>query len=359
MKLSVLKAENFRNFTELSLDLGQYLNVITGDNGSGKTTFLEMIYCLARGSSFRTHLKYPLIRSHQKDCTVFGSFVAENFSTHVGFKKLLNGKTQIQLGVDKKEYSARELAQTIPVQLFDPECHAFFNEGPKMRRKFMAWGLFHLNFQFIDCWDGYQKVLRQRNVALMQKKSPLEIQSWDIEMAKLGEQLSQLQMDYIHQLIELSQPLIDELVGISSLHLHYYSGWDQGKMLLSALKESFNKDYQYGYTTLGPHRCDFFLKIDGVPVEKILSRGEQKRLILTLYLTQGQLLTQRTQKHCILLLDDVLSELDQLHQRKVLTILDRLRTQTFLTSLDETLFKTISLSSITRHIRLNQGIIVN
>jgi DNA replication and repair protein RecF len=338
MRLLRLKGTSFRNIQSLDVTFNPHCNVIYGDNGSGKSTFLEMIYCLGRGRSFRTHLASPIIQYHKDQCTVFGELASDSFATSIGFQKASRGKTQLRIGYDKHTPSLKELAQLLPLQLFHPESHDLLNNGPKQRRQFIDWALFYTEPRFISLWSRYQHALRQRNAAIVQKQAYSQIQLWDAEIVEIGEMLSQIRAHYIQALIPVITSFNGELLEGYSIAFEYFPGWDTHYSLFQALKNTFEQDMRYGYTRAGPHRFDFYMRINGFSVEEVLSRGEQKRLICALYLARGALLKQLTGQRCIYLLDDILSELDGYYQTKVIQALLQLDAQIFVTTLQKEIF---------------------
>jgi DNA replication and repair protein RecF len=334
MKLLHLRSEYFRNISTLTINCSPGINVICGDNGSGKSAFLEMIYCLSRGRSFRSHLASPLIQYSKNYCTVFGEIISDDYSTSIGFRKNRQGKTELKVGHDDSLPTIKTLAQLLPVQLFHPESHDFLNGGPSVRRAFIDWGLFYTEPRFILVWRRFHHVLKQRNIALAHKQSAQYIYAWDIELVTLGEALSQFRQGYVSQLIQEAQPWMTLLLDTVKVELQYEAGWPTQQSLASFLKTNIEKDIKYGYTTAGPHRFDIVVRSRALSAALILSRGEQKRLICALYLAQGKLFKQLTQKSCVYLLDDILSELDATYQSKVLDALMTLDAQLFITSLD-------------------------
>jgi len=357
MKLSRLTGEFFRNITHFDLTFSPDFNIIYGYNGSGKTSILEMIYCISRGRSFRTRASAPIIQYGSSYCTVFGLSISDSISMSVGFKKTLDGKTQLKVGHEKKPPSANALAQLLPLQLFSPSYQEFLSQGPRIRRKFIDWGVFYLEANFVDSWSRYNQLLKQRNAALIQKQPITQIALWHAEMARVGEYLFQVRDHYIQQLTQVAQYFIHRLVGAITIEFKHYRGWETQYSLLESLNHFVKKDFQYGYTSCGPHRCDLIIRVNGLEIEDTLSRGEQKRLILSLYLAQGQLLKQSTGKTCIYLIDDVLSELDAYYQLKVLEVLKELESQVFITVLDKKVVEQVHAISQSHIFHMSEGVL--
>ncbi len=357
MQFLRLKGENFRNFSSIDLTFNPNFNIIIGDNGSGKTTIIEMLTCLARGKSFRTHLSSPIIQHHQSMCTLFGQMTSDTLSTSVGFQKMHKGKTTLRIGYGNQKPSLYELVTLLPIQLFHPECHDLLNSGPKLRRQFIDWGLFYTNPNFIKIWSRFHASLKQRNAALLQKQSEYQIQIWNNEIVKIGEMLSVLRADYIKQLTTMAHPLMKTLIDSRVICFHYDQGWPHHQSLFEALNYSLEKDRQYGYTRVGPHRFDLTMTIKNLFVNTVLSRGEQKRLICALYIAQGQIFKALTKKNCVYLFDDILSELDAHYQKKVLFLLSQLDAQIFVTVLDLALLNHLPTLCQETRFQVKNGII--
>src|SRR6185312_3593159 len=165
MWLTHLKAGHFRNISSLNLKFKPCFNLIYGSNGSGKSSLLEMIYCLGRGRSFRTQLLQPIIQQQFECCHVFGVISSSFSSTTIGFQKTRRNKTKLKVGFDSKTPSFSELAQLFPIQLIHPECHDLINYGSDLRRQFINWGMFHVEPQFLTLWKRFNHALKQRNAA--------------------------------------------------------------------------------------------------------------------------------------------------------------------------------------------------
>jgi DNA replication and repair protein RecF len=333
-RLRHLKAGSFRNIPTLDITLTPAFNLIYGVNGSGKSTILEMIYCLGYGRSFRTHLTQPIIQYQADTCHVFGIVDRLESSITIGFQKSIKSKPQLKLGSENSPPTLIELAKLFPLQLIHPECHDLLNHGPHIRRRFFNWMMFHLEPQFLTVWKRYHQALKQRNMALQQHQPPQVIQAWDGEIAESGHTLTHLHQSYFEQFKAISLEFFHQWLGFHPIEIFYKPGWDTQQSLAVNLKQQLPCDRQRGYTTQGAHRFDLIFKIQHLPVEILLSRGEQKRFICALYLARGKLLHQQLNKQSIYLLDDIMNELDIRYQEKLWQCLTELSTQVFVTAIE-------------------------
>src|ERR1700689_4952732 len=183
MGLAELRLGGLRCLPRVQLTLHPRLNLITGDNGSGKTSVLEAIYLLGRGRSFRTRHTETLIAHGAPELRVFGRIEArDHTSRSIGFGySRLNGLTARIDGNDVGSLAA--LSELFPVQVVDPGIHRLVEEGPVQRRRWLDWGGFHVEPDFVRPWQGYGRALRQRNAALKTAADPAV---WNGELVRLG-----------------------------------------------------------------------------------------------------------------------------------------------------------------------------
>jgi DNA replication and repair protein RecF len=224
--------------------------------------------------------------------------------------------------------SRLELAHYLPLLFISPESHALISEGPQQRRKFLNWGVFHVEPRFLSSWRHYQRALKQRNKALSSRG--LET-AWDIELARAAEQITQQRRDYIAKLEPYVQQYVQSLANLEKVSLSFAPGWRHDIDYLEALHASLPYDREYGFTRLGPHRADLLLKVGNQPAREFISRGQQKLLVIAMLLAQATLLTRETQLQPVILVDDLASELDVHHRHNLLDALFNLKAQIFLT----------------------------
>lgn len=335
MGLISLVVRNFRNIAEGELAFSPHFNLITGSNGAGKTSVLEALFFLGRAQSFRTTHTANLIREGSQALLVTGK-LKDRYDTEIPF------------GIERDKSSARvhmagkpvrqlsELVAHFPFQLLNPDSHQFLEGGPRHRRRFLDWGVFHVEPSFFPTWQRYSRAIRQRNAALRAGASVQEIRLWDPELVSATEILDQLRRRYVEKLIPVLTGYLGELVDIDGLRWDYRPGWSQKLSYSEALTESLEGDRRQGFTRIGPHRADLMATLDGLPAQERVSRGQQKQIVVAMMLAQARVFRQEQGRACLFLIDDLASELDSDHRARVLAQLHELQAQIFLTAIDAT-----------------------
>ncbi len=337
MPITELVIHQFRNFTTVTIEPQAEVNIFYGQNGSGKTSILEAIYFLGLGRSFRTSQVQRVINDNAANLTLFAQLEEPEGKRHaLGIERSRQGEKKIRIN-GESVVSLAALAKQLPLQLLTTESHRYFHDGPKIRRQFLDWGVFHVEPEFYSVWQQLQKALKQRNASLKSQLSRNEIEVWNYEIVQLSVLLDQHREDYIEKLNPLLADLLQTFLPELDLQLRYFRGWSQEKNLSEVLTSSFSRDLQLGYTQFGPQRADLQLYAGRVPVGDFLSQGQQKLAAYALHLAQGLLLQKYTQQSPIYLIDDLPSELDPEKRRFVAAILTRLQSQVFITgiTLDE------------------------
>ncbi|MBS0389274.1 MAG: DNA replication/repair protein RecF, partial [Proteobacteria bacterium] len=186
MSLLALEVEGLRCLTKTRLELHPHVNLVTGANGAGKTSLLEAIYLLGRGRSFRTRLTERLIAHEARSLHVFGQTDDPNYpALGFGFDRQEGLRARVA-GRDVK--SLAELTVAFPVQVVDPGIHRLVEEGPAYRRRWLDWGVFHVEPGFVGAWTDYARNLKQRNAALKLRGDP---SPWEPELVRLGSALAE------------------------------------------------------------------------------------------------------------------------------------------------------------------------
>jgi len=347
--LNQLSIQRLRNLNEVTLDFGQ-LNVIYGDNGSGKTSVLEAIHYLALGRSFRTHLASRVIRYDHDDFLLFG-----RTSDHaLGLQRFKNGDVTVKIDGEKAK-KLTELLDILPLQLITPESFELLTGGPKVRRQFVDWGVFHLDDNFLPIWNKCKRLLKQRNALLKRKASYKEISYWDIELVESSLALSKLRNHYINSFNPVLQGIISRFLPDTNVSVSYSQGWDKKVDLAELLARNYSRELALGYTISGPHKADLKLRCGSIPASDALSRGQLKLLVCALRIAQGVHLKQQVDKQTIYLVDDLSSELDTQKRQLLIDQLVDTQAQLFLSVIDATQIKQQTSKYQTRMFHVEQG----
>jgi DNA replication and repair protein RecF len=307
MSLRRLQVTDFRCLQSAVLELDSRFTLISGANASGKTSLLEAIYMLGRGRSFRTRRLEHLIRRGSERFVVFGEVDGFGRRSSLGVEGSAAG-VRARLG-GAKAGSLAELAPLLPVQIIDPEIHRLIEEGPSRRRRFLDWGVFHVEPRFVDDWQRFQQALRQRNAALKSRQPREVTAAWDGELVRYGEAVSAARSSYVRRLAEHAVSVTRNLLGLE-LSLSYRTGWARDLSLSEALRQSWNHDQESGATQAGPHRAELGIRLDEMGVKDRISRGQQKLLAAALLLAQVRMFPADSPVQPSLLLDDPAAELD-------------------------------------------------
>jgi DNA replication and repair protein RecF len=307
MSLRRVQVTDFRCLQSADLDLDPRFTLISGPNGSGKTSLLEAIYVLGRGRSFRTRRLEHLIRQGASQFVVFGEVDAADRRIPVGVEGSPSGIRARIAGAAAG--SLAELALVLPVQIIDPEVHGLIEDGPNRRRRFLDWGVFHGEPSFVGNWQRYRQALKQRNAALKAGQPPAAVAAWDADLIRYGELLSMARSEYVALLSPHAGSIGRKLLGMD-LELGYRSGWAKDMSLGEALERSRGHDQTSGVTQVGPHRAELGIRLNGLPVKDRISRGQQKLLAAALLMAQLKLFPEDASVQPSLLLDDPAAELD-------------------------------------------------
>ncbi len=336
MSIDQLVVEHFRNLSALNLKPSPGINVIYGKNGSGKSSILEAIYFLALGKSFRTHL---LPRIVQFGADHFSIFVLLNKTKEneirIGIERTLQGDKTMKLN-GEHIHSQIPIAQQIPLILLTTESHRYFHDGPKVRRQWLDWGVFHVEHSFYPAWRLFNKALKQRNAALKSNLTTVEIEVWDQDISESADFLDNYRTNYIAALEPYFLEMLEALE-LPKLQLRYNRGWSTEKGIKTVLKQDLEKDRMAGFTKHGPHRADLTIYADKIPAGDYLSQGQQKLAAYALHLSQGVLINHKLNHSPIYLIDDLPSELDPTKRQLIARILRKTFAQMFVTgiTLDE------------------------
>jgi DNA replication and repair protein RecF len=336
MPIKKLVIEHFRNLHSVEMFPGTHLNLIYGENGSGKTSVLEAIYTLSAGRSFRTRKYKNLIGYGQNAFHIFSEFNQQGLHHKLGVQRSKEGSVFKQDG--RLIESAAELAFTLPCRVMDAQSFDLLTGSPSDRRSYIDWIVFHVKHDFRKVWMDYSRCLKQRNSVLrLDSVKRSDLDPWNKTLAKLGEKIDQYREDVVRDLEKVAWGYLLECPFIEQgdFEIRYQPGWDHTHPLIEQLNETFQRDVALGYTNIGPHKADIRFTFNKKPLAELFSRGQQKAVVAAFYLAQLALFQQQNSRSCLLLIDDLPAELDSENVQKVCKWISQLENvQTFLTGIE-------------------------
>jgi DNA replication and repair protein RecF len=331
MSLQALGLRDFRCIESAELEFHARCNLISGENASGKTSLLEAVFFLGRGRSFRTARNETLIRKGAHELLLTGRVLRGHRSQPIGVRFGRQG-IEARAGGERIA-SLAELAGVMPVQAIDPEVHRLVEEGPQERRRFLDWGVFHVEPNFVEHWRRYQKALRQRNAALKAGQPPAVVRAWNPELAEAGERVAEFRLRYLERLRPHVAAVGRRLLGLP-VDLGLSRGWVSEHSLLDALEAAWPRDVERGMTHVGPHRADLSIRVGGELARDRVSRGQQKLTASSMLLGQLRCDAEQGSDMAALLVDDPAAELDAGNLERLLREVLDLPAQLFVTALD-------------------------
>lgn len=350
MAIEKLQIRDLRNIEKAELNTEPGINIITGENASGKSSLLEAIHLLLLSKSFRSTKADVVIRHDQEKCQIVSRIRKNQQTQTLGIEK--NRKQTIIKYAGEKLASAAQLAKIQPVVLITPESHQLILGGPAKRRALIDWLLFHVEQSYYKNWQTYNKVLKQRNAILRKRRFCEELLVWDEKLVQTGVQLDQQRRKTVEKLVLKLQTKTTEFCTFP-VELEYECGWgDQD--LCEVIAKGREQDLSVGYTRKGPHRSDLIIKTNGQQAAQVLSRGQTKILSAALEMAKISLLKEETGKTAIILVDDLAAELDQERKERIADMLISMDTQQFITATEQKLLPG-KLISETKMFHVEQG----
>lgn len=332
MHLMHLHIRGFRNLIDTELRPVNGVNLISGENASGKTSLLESIYYLSHVRSFRSQQVTDLINSKTDYLELSARIATGQGEMPVGIRRSKN-----KLDVRMNHETVRrvvDITTQFPVLAIHPDSYKLIAGSPSQRRQYLDWGVFHVEQGFFDGWKRYKRALLQRNAALKSKQDDAYCSMWNTELHDTATRIDTLRKTYLSNLKPYMTALIEEFFPAQKVEVEYKRGWKEESDLSELLIDELKKDRFKGFTQYGPHRADLVLQVNGQSAQNGISRGQQKLLIALLRIAQAKQFTESTGRLCALLYDDLAAELDGQHREKVLNVLTDMRVQLFLTVIE-------------------------
>ena len=333
MLIKKLSLRNFRNYQSLSFDFTEHLNVLTGNNAVGKTNVVEAIYYLSLGKSFRTAEDIELIKKNS-DYSQIDAVISEGelikkirvVITKEGRTVMINGKNIARIS---------DLLKCVNVILFQPKDVMLFNGPPKDRRNFLDISISRKYISYLDCISKYDKILKERNDLLKAERvdqTLLDIQT-DL-LIKISSSIISYRQRYVKDINDILNKITRALMGDKGkFELHYqpYVKFDDQftDNAKKAFKRAEESDFKHKQTSIGTHREDISISLNGRDIAAYGSQGENRIAALALKLSPYFLIEDKDKKP-IIVLDDVMSELDPDNQSRLIDFLRKFN-QVFIT----------------------------
>ena len=344
MKLTNLQLQNFRNYESVQLEFTDGVHVFIGENAQGKTNLMESIYALAMTKSHRTTNDKELIGWNKEFATIKGTVEKTTTKTNLELQFSKKGKIAKVNYLEQKRLSS--YLGNLNVILFAPENLTLVKGSPQNRRKFVDMELGQMSSLYLYDLVEYNRVLKQRNTYLKQlaikKKQPDEY--LDVLSEMLSELASKIvfhRLDFMKQLEALAIPIHDQLsLGREKFSVSYQAtipledGLTPEQMkeiYMNQFKKNQTREADQATTLIGPHRDDLIFYLNEIPVQTYGSQGQQRSTVLSLKLAEIELMKLSTGEYPLLLLDDVLSELDDDRQTHLIKAIEN-KVQTFITT---------------------------
>lgn len=333
MGFTRIRSYHFRNLQDEEISLGNAREIfLVGQNGQGKTNFLEALYLLCYGSSFRTKNDKQLCRWGSPHFSLQGDFTREGETHTAGLKVTEDEKTFLW---DREPVRDRkEMVQQMPCVAFTHEDYLFVQGTPEHQRFFFDQTLSLYDASYIDTLRQYRKLLKTRNLLLSSDPGGA-LPVWEEQMISKGLELVASRHRLIEEFNEVFPELFATVSGLEKLEIRYRSSWKGSYQdLIQQLEESRAKERETGYSTTGPHRDRYIFTLDGRDFAQTASTGQVRLVSLLLRTAQARFSARKTGKLPLLLFDDVLLELDGEKRQRFLSQLPSAE-QAFFTYLPE------------------------
>ncbi|MBK5245693.1 MAG: DNA replication/repair protein RecF [Peptostreptococcaceae bacterium] len=349
MFIKKIELNNFRNYIHLDMDFHKKVNILLGKNAQGKTNLVEAIYFTSIGKSFRTNKDNEMIGFDGEFARV--KIIAEKNEEPLELELLIKKEGKEVKKEGYKLSKTSEMLDNIYIVVFSPEDLRIVKDEPEKRRKFIDRELCQLKPVYYNNLSRYKKILQQRNALLKGKEIKEDIlKVWDISICEVGSEIIRQRREFIEKINIISKEIHKEITNnkeildiIYESNIEYVENIEKQKdFYLKKLEKNWKNDIYKGNTSVGPHKDDLKLIVNGIDIRNYGSQGQQRTAALSLKLAEVKLIEEEKREKPILLLDDVLSELDSTRQKYLINSLKDL--QIFITTTEISKFLEESLS---------------
>lgn len=352
MPFAWAKIRNIRLLKRQAAQFHPTLNLVFGDNGAGKTSLLECLQLLGRGPGSPGRGS-ELLSHGEKQWSVRGGLASSVTGVPEDLVEVRWAPGETRITVNEMPIKLAELARKVPVLAITPYSHRIMEEGPSLRRRYLDWGVFHMEHEFHPAWQRMSRILSQRNAALRRAQDSVQIRVWDTELSATAAKVTAYRQRYVEQLGQALNTGFSELLDNAQWSIRLNPGWRTGRDYAEILSENLARDRRQGFTSEGPHRAELSIRRNERRVQHEISRGQQKLLVSALVLAQCRLFQQASGRFPVLLVDDLGAELSERSRLALCHQLDRYSGQKFVTALEQEGFS--GLSSDRRMFHMEQG----
>ncbi|MDQ3634605.1 MAG: DNA replication and repair protein RecF [Acidobacteriota bacterium] len=347
MLLESVEAENFRNLNG-KIECGKNLNIIFGDNGHGKTNWLEAIYILATTKSFKTARLTEAIKFEEKIAIVRGE-VRQSQEIVRKLQVILQGNAKILTVNNKKETVQRFLGQLHTI-IFNSDELEIIRGTPSARRKFLDGGIVSIYPPFVQTLSDYNRVIKQKNSLLQTARDDeysIErvtelLEPWNEQLIQLAARIYKARIRFVERLNEVLEKKLFEREEVSIRYVSSLEGKgdlsDYAGLIAERLKLRVPAEMYSGYSLIGTHRDELEINFDGKDLRKYGSSGQQRSALLILQIANLSVYFEQNKEYPLFLLDDIDAELDYKRIGQLLEFLED-KTQTFVTTSKESFVK--------------------
>ena len=338
MFIKKLMIKQFRNYQSASVSFKKNINIIIGNNAQGKTSLIESMYVLSTTKSHRTSKDSRLILFGEDFARIEAEIEREQDDLELSLVISKKGKKASYNGIVQKKLS--DYVGKLIVVMFAPEDLSLVKGGPQYRRRFMDMEIGQLSPTYLYHLGQYSKLLKQRNELLKQlrgnRQNELLLDVMTEQLVPHAVYVINKRIEFLGQLESFCKKVHGEISNQrEEISLDYQNSFKQIEVdeesILQKYRDLYDQDIQLGSTNLGPHRDDFSVSINGINTHQFGSQGQQRSASLSMKLAEIELIHSVLNEYPILLLDDVLSELDDTRQTQLLNTIKN-KVQTFITT---------------------------
>ena len=330
MVIKRFKAESFRNINYCDIELSEKVNLFVGNNAQGKTNIVEGIYYFSRGRSFRAAEERELVKCGSDGFRIYIEYEDKKGKNSIEYASFGRERLRKKNGYKLKN-NAEMLGNFVSV-LFSPDDLGLVKEGPEKRRQFLNIGISQWEPSYVAYYSDFKKSLENRNKLLKNASKGInidenELYSWSLTMAEHASYINLMRREYIEKICKYASKNVKELsLGKEELSMIYKSDIEENFTSIEQIKNRFiekltqnnEKEKTVGNTLYGPQRDDIDIYLSGLLARSYASQGQQRSIVLGMKLAEGEVIKEKIGEYPVFLLDDVLSELDEVRREYVI-----------------------------------------